>query len=112
MNQGAVATAAGERLAGVEVQFNVDQGAAANSSWPRGVELPAGIFNEDATYSYVAYADAVGLAPGTRFWDGSILTDADGNATGTLEIDAGEASGTRSSPSSVYSAKQKPSYSK
>ena len=91
-----VATAAGERLGGVEVQFNVDQERSRELKLtPGGSGLPAGIYNDkDATYNYVAYADAAGLAPGTRFWDGSILTDGEGNAAGTLEIDAREAPGT------------------
>ncbi len=91
-----VATTAGERLGGVEVQFNVDQERSRELKLtPGGSGLPAGIYNDkDATYNYVAYADAAGLAQGTRFWDGSILTDSEGNATGTLEIDAREAPGT------------------
>lgn len=91
-----VASAAGERLVGVEVQFNVDRERSRELKiTPGGSGLPAGAYNDkDATYDYVAFGDAAGLYPGTGFWDGSVPTNADGIAIGVLNIDAQEAPGT------------------
>jgi hypothetical protein len=87
-----VASAAGERLAGVEVQFNVDRERSRELKViPGGSGLPTGIYNDkDATYNYVAFGDATGLYPGPSFWDGSVATNADGIAVGVLNIDAQE----------------------
>lgn len=91
-----VASAAGERLAGVEVQFNVDrQRSRELKITPGGSGLPAGIYNaKDATYDFAAFASAAGLYPGTGFWDGLVATNADGIAVGVLNIDAQEPTGT------------------
>ncbi len=92
-----VASAAGERLAGVEVQFNVDRERSRELKvMPGGSGLPVSVYNDkDATYDFVAFGDAVGLCPATSFWDGSVSTNADGIAIGVLNIDAQEPSGTR-----------------
>lgn len=92
-----VASAAGERLAGVEVQFNVDRERSRELKvLPGGSGLPSGIYNDkDATYNYVAFGEAAGLYANTRFWDGSVPTDANGIAVGVLNIDAQEPPGTR-----------------
>jgi hypothetical protein len=92
-----VASAAGERLTGVEVQFNVDRERSRELKvTPGGSGLPVGAFNDkDATYDYVAFGEAAGLYLGTSFWDGSVTTNADGMAVGVLNIDAQEPSGTR-----------------
>ncbi|MFN8466289.1 MAG: hypothetical protein U0X20_12100 [Caldilineaceae bacterium] len=90
-----VASAAGERLGGVEVQFNVDQERSRElKTVPTGSGLPAGRYDrEGAKYNQTAYSDPTGLYAGTRFWDGSVNTNADGVAVGVLEIDAQEAPG-------------------
>ena len=87
-----VASAAGERLAGVEVQFNVDrEGSRQLKVIPGGSGLPTGLFNDPgALYNFVAFGDTAGLFPGTSFWDGSVLTNADGIALGVLNVDAQE----------------------
>ncbi len=92
-----VASAAGERLAGVEVQFNVDrERSRALMVVPGASGLPVGAFNDkDALFDRVSFAASSGLFPGTQFWDGSVPTDAEGIAIGVLEIDAQEPPGTR-----------------
>lgn len=91
-----VASAAGERLTGIEVQFNVDRERSRKLKVTSGGSgLPAGVYNDiDAKYGYVAFSDAAGLYPGTGFWDGSVVTDAAGIAVGVLNIDAQEPTGT------------------
>jgi hypothetical protein len=91
-----VASAAGERLAGVEVQFNVDRERSRELKvTPGGSGLPAGIYNDkDARYDYAVFSDAAELYPGTSFWDGLVATNADGIAVGVLNIDAQEPTGT------------------
>lgn len=88
-----VASAAGERLRGVVVEFNVDQERSRElKSTPGGSSLPTGLYSDkDSAYDYVKFGDAVGLFPGTRFWDGAVETNAEGAAVGVLEIDGREA---------------------
>jgi hypothetical protein len=90
-----VASAAGERLAGVEVQFNVDRERSRELKViPGGSGLPTGRFNDaEALYNFVAFADTADLFPGTSFWDGSVVTNAEGIAIGVLNIDAREPTG-------------------
>jgi len=90
-----VASAAGERLAGIEVQFNVDRERSRELKViPGGSGLPTGLFNDaEALYNFVAFGDTAGLFPGTSFWDGSVVTNADGIAIGVLNIDAQEPAG-------------------
>jgi hypothetical protein len=92
-----VASAAGELLAGVEIQFNVDrERSQALTVAPGGSSLPPGIYDDKAAaYDYVRFGTSSGLNPGTGFWDGSVLTDAAGIAVGVLEIDAQEPRNTR-----------------
>ncbi len=66
-----VQTAAGEKMADVEVQFNIDR------------EL-SGQLNEPGA----------GLKTDTDLWYGMIMTDADGRALNNLKVDAGEPVGT------------------
>jgi hypothetical protein len=90
-----VASAAGERLAGVEVQFNVDRERSRELKViPGGSGLPTGLFDDaEALYNFVAFGDTTGLFPGTSFWDGSVVTNADGIAVGVLNVDAQEPTG-------------------
>jgi hypothetical protein len=92
-----VASAAGERLAGVDVQFNIDRERSRELKVIRDVAgLPIGFYDDnDAKYDYASFADSAGLQPGTRFWDGLVTTDAEGMAVGVLNIDAQEPPGTR-----------------
>lgn len=70
-----LATAAGEPLPGVDVQFNVDRDRSRELTEKLG-QLPTG-----TSFSPLAT---------TRFWDGLVTTDARGVASGTLEADAAE----------------------
>ena len=92
-----VTSAAGERLPGVDVHFNIDrQRSRALKIAPDRPRQQPGRFNEkDARYDYTTYDDSSDLLPGTRFWDGLVTTDAAGVALGVLAIDALEPRGTR-----------------
>lgn len=70
-----LATAAGEPLPGVDVQFNVDR--------DRSLELTEKLGNLAAGVSRSPL-------PATKFWDGVVTTDARGVASGTLAADGAE----------------------
>lgn len=74
-----VTSAAGEKLAGVDVQFNVDR------DYSKSL----------AQLANVSASDAPELLAGTRFWDGLVTTDATGAAVGLLNVDPDEPTGTR-----------------
>lgn len=91
----AVTSAAGERLAGVDVQFNVDRELSKTLNPLPNAEFQAGVFDDDAlTFDHASFDVQTELADGTRFWDGLVTTDRDGLAVGVLDVDPGEQSGT------------------
>ncbi len=98
-----VSSAAGERLAGVDVQFNVDRERSRQLRTVGDAQQPVGFFAPDddseaaraSRYNSASFGDTVELSPGTGFWDGLVTTDASGSATGVLNIDSQEAPGAR-----------------
>jgi len=74
------ASAAGEKLSGVDVQFNVDR------DYSKTLAPMANVGSSGSTPD---------LLPGTRFWDGLVTTDASGIAVGVLNVDPAEPTGTR-----------------
>lgn len=90
-----VLSAAGERLAGVDVQFNVDRELSKRLTPIASEGLPPGTIDDPERGSAGAPGDqAPDLQPGTMFWDGLVTTDAQGVAIGVLDVDPSEASGT------------------
>lgn len=91
-----VTSAAGERLSGVDVHFNVDRERSRELKvTPDRPRQQPGRFDEGARYDYTTFDDSSDLQPGTRFWDGLVTTDTEGVALGVLAIDALEPRGTR-----------------
>lgn len=88
-----VASAAGERLAGVDVQLNIDRDRSRQLRLLSGATFPTGAFDQ-AGFDGASFDTPGDLRPGTRFWDGVVTTDVKGEATGLLDIDANEPLGT------------------
>lgn len=90
-----VTSAAGERLSGVDVQFNVDRELSKRLSPVANAQLPPAAFDSSTTgFDNSSFDQAPDLREGTTFWDGLVTTDAQGFAVGVLNVDPLEALGT------------------
>ena len=89
-----VTSAAGEKLAGVEVQFNVDRDLSKKLTPLANAAYSSALFDESAMDG-ASFDQPADLQPGTKFWDGLVATNEDGIAVGVLNVDAMEPAGTR-----------------
>lgn len=90
----AVSSAAGERLPGVDVQFNVDRELSKTLNPLPNAEFKAGAFDDDTlSFDRASFDVQTELAEGTRFWDGLVTTDGEGIAVGVLDVDQREQGG-------------------
>lgn len=89
-----VTSAAGEKLVGVDVQFNVDRELSKKLTPVGDALFPPAVFDTSAidASSFDAPSD---LQMGTKFWDGLVTTDAQGIAVGVLNVDSMEPDGIR-----------------
>jgi hypothetical protein len=91
-----VTSAAGERLAGVDVHFNVDREQSKAITVTRTGALPPGVYDaKEAAYDQISFDASTDLDPDTRFWDGLVTTDAGGLAVGVLNVAVEEPPDTR-----------------
>lgn len=90
----AVTSAAGERLPGVDVQFNVDRDLSKKLTPVADATYPSALFDESALDAS-SFDQPSDLQPGTKFWDGLVTTDESGLAVGVLNVDPLEPAGTR-----------------
>ena len=89
-----VASAAGELLSGVDVQFNVDRERSRELKVVRDAKQPVAVADRNSPWDGSSFDDPDDLEAGTIFWDGLVTTGADGVAKGVLNIDRREAPGT------------------
>lgn len=91
----AVASAAGERLADVDVQFNVDRDRSRQLTPVVDSNYESGKFDDPLVpWDAASFDQRSELLTGTRFWDGLVTTDRDGVAVGVLDVDPQERDGT------------------
>lgn len=89
-----VSSAAGEKLAGVDVQFNVDRDLSKTLVPLEGGRYASATFDTSAMDSS-SFDEPAELLPGTKFWDGLVTTDEEGRAVGVLNVDPQEPAGTQ-----------------
>lgn len=91
----AVTSAAGERLADVDVQFNVDRDRSRQLTPLVDSSYESGKFDDPLVpWDAASFDQKSELLAGTRFWDGLVTTDRDGVAVGVLDVDPQERDGT------------------
>jgi hypothetical protein len=88
-----LSSAAGERLAGIDVQFNVDRELSRKLTPLPNSKFASGTF-EASAYEQSSFDQPSDLHEGTAFWDGLVTTDAQGIAVGVLNVDRAEPPGT------------------
>jgi len=89
-----VTSAAGEKLSGVDVQFNVDRDLSKKLTPIGDAAFPPAIF-DTSTMDASSFDEPSDLQPGTKFWDGLVTTNEQGIAVGVLNVDPLEPAGTR-----------------
>jgi hypothetical protein len=89
-----VTSAAGEKLSGVEVQFNVDRDLSRKLTPIANAAYASAVF-DTSTMDGASFDQPADLQPGTKFWDGLVTTNEEGLAAGVLNVDPLEPAGTR-----------------
>lgn len=89
-----VSSAAGERLAGVDVQFNIDRELSKTLVPLADAKLATATF-DNSPMDGASFDQPAELLPGTKFWDGLVTTGEDGQAVGVLLVDPQEPAGLR-----------------
>jgi hypothetical protein len=90
-----VASAAGEKLADIDVQFNVDRERSQMLTPVTDSSYETGRFDDPLVpWDAASFDEKAELLTGTRFWDGLVTTDRDGVAVGVLDVDPQERDGT------------------
>jgi hypothetical protein len=89
-----VTSAAGEKLAGVDVQFNVDRDLSKKLTPLANAAFSSAVFDA-SNMDTSSFDQPDDLQPGTKFWDGLVTTNEEGRAVGVLNVDPLEPAGSR-----------------
>jgi hypothetical protein len=89
-----VTSAVGEKLSGIDVQFNVDRDLSKKLTPVADSSFPSAVF-DTSFMDEASFDQPSDLQPGTKFWDGLVTTNEAGIAVGVLNVDPLEPAGTR-----------------